>query len=133
MVAENNDMSFFPLFQYCLGSGLGTIGDFSSEQPLLTWPHWLHLASILCGLNVFSAEPHQHKLLWRTRRYSTTWHDGIVFRSAIYLCPYSTPVKTLNETRSGLTLRSFIQIAGFCQFNTRVGAFFTGMQERSII
>ena len=25
-------MSFFQLFQYCLGSGLGTIGDYSSEQ-----------------------------------------------------------------------------------------------------
>ena len=24
--------SFFQLFQYCLGSGLGTIGDFFSEQ-----------------------------------------------------------------------------------------------------
>ena len=34
MVAENNDLSFFQLFQYCLGSGLGTIGDFSSEQLL---------------------------------------------------------------------------------------------------
>ena len=32
MAAENNDMSFFQLFQYCLGSGLGIIGDFSSEQ-----------------------------------------------------------------------------------------------------
>ena len=28
-------MSFFQLFQYCLGSGLGTIGDFSSKQLLL--------------------------------------------------------------------------------------------------
>ena len=27
-------MSFFQLFQYCLGSGLGTIGDFSSKQLL---------------------------------------------------------------------------------------------------
>ena len=27
-------MSFFQLFQYCLRSGLGTIGDFSSEQLL---------------------------------------------------------------------------------------------------
>ena len=27
-------MSFFQLFQYCLGSGLGTTGDFSSEQLL---------------------------------------------------------------------------------------------------
>ena len=26
MVAENNDMSFFQLFQYCLRSGSGTIG-----------------------------------------------------------------------------------------------------------
>ena len=34
LVAENNDMSFFQLFQYCMGSGLGTIGDFSSEQLL---------------------------------------------------------------------------------------------------
>ena len=34
LVAENNDMSFFQLFQYCLGSGLGTIGDYSSEQLL---------------------------------------------------------------------------------------------------
>ena len=34
LVAENNDLSFFQLFQYCLGSGLGTIGDFSSEQLL---------------------------------------------------------------------------------------------------
>ena len=34
MVEENNDMSFFQLFQYCLGSGLGTIGDFSSKQLL---------------------------------------------------------------------------------------------------
>ena len=25
---------FFKLFQYCLGSGLGTISDFSSEQLL---------------------------------------------------------------------------------------------------
>ena len=32
LAAENNDMSFFQLFQYCLGSGLGTIGDYSSEQ-----------------------------------------------------------------------------------------------------
>ena len=37
MVAENNDMPFFELFQYCLVSGLGTIGDFSSE-PLLHDP-----------------------------------------------------------------------------------------------
>ena len=28
-------MSFFQLFQYCLGSGLGTNDDFSSEQQLL--------------------------------------------------------------------------------------------------
>ena len=34
LVAENDDMSFFQLFQYCLGSGLGTIGDFSSDQLL---------------------------------------------------------------------------------------------------
>ena len=34
LVAENNDMSFFQLFQYCLESGLGTIGEFSSEQLL---------------------------------------------------------------------------------------------------
>ena len=34
LVAENNDMSFFQPFQYCLGLGLGTIGDFSSEQLL---------------------------------------------------------------------------------------------------
>ena len=27
---KTNDMSFFQLFQHCLGSGLGTIGDFSS-------------------------------------------------------------------------------------------------------
>ena len=32
MVAEHNDTSFFQLFQYCLGSELGIIGDFSSEQ-----------------------------------------------------------------------------------------------------
>ena len=32
LVTENNDMLFFQLFQYCLGSGLGTIGDFFSEQ-----------------------------------------------------------------------------------------------------
>ena len=32
MIAENNNMSFFQVFQYCLGSGLGTIVDFSSEQ-----------------------------------------------------------------------------------------------------
>ena len=32
MVAENNDMSFFQLFLFCLGSGKRTIGDFSSEQ-----------------------------------------------------------------------------------------------------
>ena len=25
---KNNDMSFFQLFKYCLGLGLGTIGDF---------------------------------------------------------------------------------------------------------
>ena len=29
-----NDMSFFQLFQYRLGSGKRTIGDFSSEQLL---------------------------------------------------------------------------------------------------
>ena len=34
MAAENNDISFFQLFQYCLASGLGTIGDFSSKQLL---------------------------------------------------------------------------------------------------
>ena len=34
LVAENNDMSFCQLFQYCLESGLGTIGEFSSEQLL---------------------------------------------------------------------------------------------------
>ena len=34
LVVENNDMSFFQLFQYCLGSRLGTIGDFFSEQLL---------------------------------------------------------------------------------------------------
>ena len=34
LVAENNDMAFFQLFQYCLRSGLGTIGDFSCEQGL---------------------------------------------------------------------------------------------------
>ena len=27
-------MSFFQLFHFCLGSGLGTIGDLSSEQLL---------------------------------------------------------------------------------------------------
>ena len=34
LVPESNDMSFFQLFQYCQGSGLGTTGDFSSEQLL---------------------------------------------------------------------------------------------------
>ena len=29
-VAENNDMSFFQLFQYCLGLRLGTFGNFPS-------------------------------------------------------------------------------------------------------
>ena len=32
LAAENNDMSFFQLFQYCLGSGLDTIGDYSESQ-----------------------------------------------------------------------------------------------------
>ena len=51
MVAENNDMSFFELFQYCLGSGLGTIGDFSSEQ-LLHDPFAMlkHIATIQCNI-----------------------------------------------------------------------------------
>ena len=40
LVAGNNDMLFFQLFWYCLGSGLGTIGDFSSEEELLHDPRW---------------------------------------------------------------------------------------------
>ena len=36
-------MSFFQLFQYCLGSGLGTIGDFSIEQLLHSQHHTLKL------------------------------------------------------------------------------------------
>ena len=32
MVAGNNDLSFFQLFYYCLGSGKRFIGDVSSEQ-----------------------------------------------------------------------------------------------------
>ena len=105
------------LFQYCLGSGLGTTGDFSSEQLLLTWPHWLPLA-----LNVFSAQPRQHKLIQRARRYSTTWHDDVVCRSAIYLCPlwwhliervrdlrYGVSYKSLDFVNSRLELVPFLQ------------------------
>ena len=32
LVARNNDMSFYPLFKYCLGLGKRTVGDLSSEQ-----------------------------------------------------------------------------------------------------
>ena len=32
MVAENNDMSFFKLFQYSLGSGLGTPSEVLKPQ-----------------------------------------------------------------------------------------------------
>ena len=38
MVPENNELSFFQLFQYCLGSGLGTNGDFFSEQLAFSRP-----------------------------------------------------------------------------------------------
>ena len=52
MVAENDDMSFFELFQYCLGSGLGCIGDFSSEQLLHDPPSARRARHCkLCGLS----------------------------------------------------------------------------------
>ena len=52
LVAENNGMSFFELFQYCLGSGLGTIGDFFSAQLLHDPPSpWRARHCKLCGLS----------------------------------------------------------------------------------
>ena len=113
------------LFQYCLGSGLGTTGDFSSEQLLLTWPHWLPLA-----LNVFSAEPRQHKLIQRARRYSTTWHDDVVFRSAIYLCPlWRHLIERVRDFGYGVSYKSL----DFVNSRLELVPFFTRMQERSII
>ena len=113
------------LFQYCLGSGLGTTGDFSSEQLLLTWPHWLPLA-----LNVFSAQPRQHKLIQRARRYSTTWHDDVVFRSAIYLCPlWWHLIERVRDLRYGVSYKSL----DFVNSRLELEPFFTRMQERSII
>ena len=54
MVAGNNNMSFFQLFKYCLRSEVGTIGDFSSEQPLndhlfrKNVQHFLTSCGLLC-------------------------------------------------------------------------------------
>ena len=59
--------SLFQLFQYCLWSELGTIVDFSSEQPILEW-----LSSFLSYVTVILVTPPKifKSILWIFSNFS---------------------------------------------------------------
>ena len=59
--------SLFQLFQYCLWSELGTIVDFSSEQPILEW-----LSSFLSYVTVIHVTPPKifKSILWIFSNFS---------------------------------------------------------------